>query len=243
MLIDSHAHLNFEGFRDELIFPGISKVINIGTTLADSEQAVELAQKHAKIFATVGIHPHEANSDWEKFEALARQPKVVAIGECGLDLSSSKDLDSQEELLRKQVEIAKKLNLPLILHIRDAQEELISKFGHALSDMTGVFHCFSGSENYLRTILNLFPRFYVSFAGNITFKNAGDLRDLVRLTPLERMLIETDSPFLTPEPHRGSRNSPENVKIVAERIGEIKDVSTEQISEVTTSNATKLFGL
>ncbi len=242
MLIDSHAHINFEGTKDNLDFTSLKNIINIGTTLKDSEDAIKMAGMHVNIFASVGIHPHETCSDWDKFEKLAREPKVVAIGECGLDYSRDAG-EGQNEVLQKQLDIAQKLNLPVILHVRDAQDELISKFGHQLATMSGVFHCFFGSENYLKTILNLFPRFYVSFAGNITFKNAHDLRELVKLTPLERILVETDSPFLTPEPHRGSRNSPVNVKIVAEKVAEIKGLSFEDVEKITTKNATNLFNI
>lgn len=251
MLIDSHAHLNFPDFGDALEFPGVEKIVVVGTSLLDSEKAIELAQKHKYLFATVGIHPHDPPSptasggqeiediDWDKFETLAKH--AVAIGECGLDYSRSNDRERQEKLLAKQIEVAKSLDLPLILHVRDAQEDLIGHFGHSLEKMRGVFHCFSGDMNYLNSILNLLPGFYISFAGNITYRNAQHLRDLAKLVPIERLLVETDSPFLAPEPHRGTNNSPTNVKIVAEKLAEIKGAHFEQIAEATRKNAETLF--
>lgn len=243
MLIDSHAHLNFPDFGEEVNFPGVSKVVVVGTSLEDSEKAIKLAQKHKHLFATVGIHPHEDCHDWEKFAELAES--AVAIGECGLDYSRSKDKERQKKLLAKQIEIARKLNLPLSIHIRDAQEDAMEILDCGQNDkkLRGVFHCFSGDQKYLDFILNKLPNFYISFAGNITFKNAQQLRDLVKLVPMERLLVETDSPFLAPEPHRGTNNSPTNVKIVTEKIAEIKGVAFEKIAEETTKNATKLFNL
>lgn len=239
MLIDSHAHLNFPDFEDNFEFPDVSKIVVVGTSIEDSRKALELSQKHDHLFATVGIHPDEDCTDWKEFEKLARN--AVGIGECGLDFSRKKDLDRQHAMFSMQIEIAKNLNLPLILHVRDAQDELISHFGHSLESMRGVFHCFSGDENYLHTIIHLFPGFYVSFAGNITYKSSDDLRRLVSITPLERMLVETDSPFLSPEPHRGKRNTPASVKITTEKIASIKGASFIEIAEYTRKNAERLF--
>lgn len=247
MLIDSHAHLNFPELVGKFEFPGVSKIVVVGTSLADSKEAIEICSRHDNLYPTIGVHPNDdsqanvENIDWAEFELLAKN--CVAIGECGLDYSKTKDNDRQEKLLDKQLQIAEKLNLPLVLHVRNAQEDLIEKFGHELSKLRGVFHCFSGDENYLNTILHLMPGFCVSFAGNITFKSAQGLRDLVNLAPLDRMLIETDSPFLSPEPLRGKPNSPENVKIVAEKVAEIKGVSIQEIAEATSKNAEKLFGI
>ncbi len=244
MLIDSHAHINFPGFN-EFDFAGVSKIVVVGTSIEDSEKAIEMAGRHGGLFPTVGIHPNDdpkskvETIDWEKFEFLAK--KSVAIGECGLDYSRSKDSERQIKLFERQIEIAEKYNLPLILHIRDAQEELISIFGHKLAKLKGVFHCFSGDVNYLNTIIKLMPGFYISFAGNVTFKNAQGLRDLAKAAPIERILVETDSPFLTPEPHRGKPNSPENVKIVAEKLAEVKGMSFEEICKQTTINTETLF--
>ncbi len=253
MLVDSHAHLNFPELMvdiDRVLArakeAGVEKIINIGTSLADSKVAIDLAQKYDGLYATVGIHPNDDtgsivdNVDWVEFERLVKMPKVVAIGECGLDYSritndqlpiSNVEKERQWKLFEKQAEIAQKLDLPLSIHIRDAWEDIKNI---DLSKNRGVFHCYSGTAE-------IPANFYVSFAGNITFKNAGGLRELAKLVPLDRLLVETDCPFLTPEPHRGSRNEPANVKITATILAEIKNISLEELGKITTQNAANLF--
>lgn len=238
MLIDSHAHLNFpellediDGVLARAKEAGVEKIINIGTNLEDSRVAIKLAEKYDNLYATVGIHPENAGADWNEFERLAKNPKVVAIGECGLD--NKVGLPNQKEVFVQQIEIAKKLDLPLVIHVRDAWEEIKNI---DLSKNRGVFHCYSGPAKFPQN-------FYVSFAGNVTFKKAENLRELARLVPIERLLVETDCPFLAPEPLRGSRNEPANVRITAQQLAEIKNVSLEELSGVTTGNATKLFNL
>lgn len=248
MLVDSHCHLNFSDYGqiiDEVVTrakqAGVEKMINIGASMDDSAEAVGLAQKYEAMWATVGIHPNDdptatiENVDWEKFMALAKQPKVVAIGETGLDFSRSQDKDRQVALFQKQIGIATNLDLPLSIHVRDGQEDLMKL------DIAGrgVFHCFSGDQRYLEYILD--RGFYVSFAGNVTFKNAPGLRELAKLTPLDRLLVETDCPYLSPEPLRGSRNEPANVKITATVLAEVKNVSFEELAQITTANCQKLF--
>lgn len=249
MLVDSHAHVNFPELLADIDSvsarakkAGVGKIINIGTSLEDSRGTIELAQKYNNMWATVGIHPENTCADWDEFEKLAKSPKVVAIGETGLDYSRIKyeeETKRQEELFEKQIEVAAKLNLPLSIHIRDAQEDLMKI---NLAGARGVFHCFSGDKKYLDFVLGL-DNFYVSFAGNITFKNAGGLRELAALVPPEKLLMETDCPFLAPEPLRGSRNEPVNVRITATVLAEIKNISLEEIAITTTSNALKLFRL
>lgn len=236
MLVDSHAHISE-------FAPGVDKIINIGTSLEDSDKAIVLAQKYPNIFASVGIHPNDDptatvdNIDWEKFETLAKSPKVVAIGETGLDFSKTTDRDRQQKLFEKQIGIAEKLNLPLSIHIRDAYDDLMK----TSLPGRGVFHCFSGNQQYLEFILIKLPDFYISFAGNVTFKNAKDLQELAKLVPLDRLLVETDSPYLSPEPLRGMQNVPANVKITAQKLAELKNISFEKLAEITTQNAEKLF--
>lgn len=242
MLIDSHAHLNFpellsdiDGVLERAKIAGVEKIICVGTNLEDSKTAVALAQKYENLYATVGIHPNDDSSimvervNWSELENLAKQNKVVAIGECGLDNKTS--IPGQKEVFEKQIEIAKKLDLPLVIHVRDAWEE-IKKID--LSNNRGVFHCYSGPAEFL-------PNFYISFAGNVTFGNAENLRELARTVPLEKMLVETDCPFLAPEPLRGSQNEPANVKITATVLAELHDVSLDELSKITTANAAKLF--
>jgi TatD DNase family protein len=237
----------------------VEKVINIGTSMADAQEVVGLAGKHEFMFAAVGLHPNDdskitvANIDWEEFEKLASQPKVVAIGECGLDYSripydvlsitDTQEKDRQKKLFSKQIEIAQKLDLPLSIHLREAQEDLVSQFGESLHDLSGVFHCFSGDQQYLNFIINSLPNFNISFAGNITFKNAQPLRELIKSVPLDRLLLETDCPFLTPEPNRGKRNEPANVQLTAQTLADVKGLSFEEIAKITTENACALFKL
>lgn len=241
MLIDSHAHLNFpellsdiDGVLARAKEAGVEKIINIGTSLADSRTAIELARKYDNLYATVGIHPDSPSpsaSDWSEFEKLAIALKVVAIGECGLDNKTG--LPNQKEIFEKQIEIARKLDLPLVIHVRDAWEEILKM---DLSKNRGVFHCYSGSANFL-------PNFYYSFAGNITFKNAHQLRDTAKLVPLEKLLVETDCPFLAPEPLRGSRNEPANVRITVQTLAKVKNVGFKELAKATAKNAEKLFGI
>lgn len=223
MFIDTHTHI---------IEPanGVDKIILVGTDLEDSQKAILTAQKHENVFATVGIHPEYAaqNIDWDRFEELLKQPKVVAIGECGLDYHQNYD-PAQRQVFEKQLEIARKFDLPLSIHIRDAWEELKNI---DLSKNRGVFHCYSGDVNILKN-------FYVSFAGNVTFGSAKELQELAKNISLEKILLETDSPYLSPI--RGEQNFPENVKIIAQYLAKSKDVSLEEISKVTSENARKLF--
>lgn len=257
MLIDSHAHLNFKDFSDD--FEGVlsrikqaevEKIVNIGTSMTDAQEVIDLANKYDFMFAAVGVHPNDDpavtvdNIDWEKFEQLVESKKVVAIGECGLDYSRTAEESEkarQKSLFAKQIEIARKLNLSLSIHIREAQEDLMNEFEQSLQELCGVFHCFSGDQKYLNFILLKLPNFLVSFAGNLTFKNAQALRALASDVPVTRLLVETDCPFLTPEPFRGKRNEPANVKITAETLAKIKGLSFEEISDITTRNAEKLF--
>jgi TatD DNase family protein len=261
MLIDSHAHLNFSDYfnLDEVILRakenGVEKIVNIGTSIEDSKLAIELAHKYENLFATVGIHPNDdptttvESINWLEFESLANQPKVVAIGECGLDYSRLQTTDNrlqqgekarQKALLRKQIEIAQRLDLPVCLHVRDAYEDMLEIAKNI--KINALFHCFSGATEYLNALLTS-PGFYFSFAGNVTFRNAQNIRDLAKLVPLDKLLIETDCPFLAPEPFRGKRNEPANVKIVAEKIAEIKGLTFDEISKSTTDNTHRLLRL
>lgn len=267
MLVDTHCHLNFDAFKNDLEEvmaqaknAGVEKIVIPGAKIDSSERGVEIANKHDNCFVAVGVHPHHSEElRYQgikvlryKLEELAKNKKVVAIGEIGLDYheyqktvyekyqitDEAKRL--QKELLALQIEIAIKTKLPIIFHCRDAFNDMlgiISKYSSP--KLRGVFHCFGGSQEDLKQVLA--RGFYVGFDGNITYKNAENLRELVKLTSIERMLIETDSPFLAPEPHRGKRNEPKNVKIVAWYIAELKTVSSEKIAQMTTQNADKLF--
>ena len=264
-MIDAHCHLNFHSFEkdcDEVIEnalkAGVTKIINVGTKIDSSEKAIELAQKYNNLYAAVGVHPHHADKleeNWlKKLENLAKKSKVVAIGEIGLDYFSYKSNDIvsqklQKEIFAKQIELACKLKLPLQIHNRQAGKDIIdilSNHKSYLLNPPGVFHCFAGSREFLKSALNM--GFYIGFDGNITYNGLApgedtDLKELVRYTPIDRIILETDSPFLTPIPKRGSRNMPEYVIITAEFVAKLKDTTFKEIKAKTTENAIKLFKL
>ncbi len=252
---------------------GVTKIINVGTKIDSSQKAIELAQKYdspaGELYAIVGVHPHHADkpllgchpelvsgsNDWLKhLERIAQNSKVVGIGEIGMDYFRYKSNDIvdpklQKEVFIKQIELAYKLKLPLQIHNRHAGKDILDiLMNHKsyLLNPPGMFHCMSGNLDFLKKVLNL--GFYVGFDGNITYSGLApgedtDLKDLAKYTPLDRILVETDSPFLAPEPFRASRNKPEYVIITAKFIAEIKGVSFETIEAKTTQNATKLFTL
>jgi|SRR3989344_4036158 len=270
-MIDVHCHLNFHSFEkdcDEIIKSafkaGVTKIINVGTKIDSSEIAVELAQKYENLYAIVGVHPHHSDKvisnkkqeeDWiTSLEKLGKTPKVVAIGEIGMDYFRYKSNDIvdpkiQKEVFFKQIKLAHKLKLPLQIHNRHAGKDILdilSNHKQYLMNPPGMFHCMSGDLDFLKKVLNL--GFYVGFDGNITYRGIApgettELKELVKYAPIDRIVTETDSPFLTPEPMRGNRNIPEYVIITAKFIASIKDISFEKIEAATTQNATKLFHL
>lgn len=261
-MIDAHCHLNFPNYKTDLeevikraFDKGVEKIINAGTSVEDSKKAVELSEKFENLFSIVGVHPHDAKTlqkDWlEEIEELAKKPKTLAIGEIGLDYFNHKDVDKkiQKEVFSKQIELAIKLKLPLQIHSRKAANDVIDilkSFKNELPDRPGMFHCMSGDLDYLSKVLDL--GFYVGFDGNITYKGLAPgentpLKDLVAYSPLNRIVCETDSPFLTPVPFRGGVNEPSYVIIVAENIAKIKDSSFEEIEEKSTQNVNELFKL
>jgi len=260
MLIDTHAHLDDEQYdndREEVIKRaidnGVDKIINVSFDLASAQKAVELARKYENIFATVGCHPksqEETGYVFNKndFLEIARKNKVVAIGECGLELKNPGDLAIQQETFSTQIDLAKQLNLPLIIHCRNAHQEVIDIFTKA-GDVRGVIHCFSGSWPTAQRYLAM--GFYLSFNGIITY--ACDYNKVVKNIPLERLLLETDCPYLSPLARRSpkgegggrqkDRNEPANIKYVAQRVAEIRGESIGKIAEVTAQNAHDLFVL
>ena len=264
-MIDVHCHLNFHSFAkdyDQVIKQafeaGVTKIINVGTKIDSSQKAVDLAQKYNNLYAIIGVHPHHADkleTDWiEQLEILARKPKVVGVGEIGMDYFSYKsnaivDPKLQKEVFIKQIELAHRLKLPLQIHNRQAGKDIIDiLINHKsyLLNPPGMFHCMSGDLDLLKKVLDL--GFYAGFDGNITYQGIAKgettaLSELVRYTPPDRILVETDSPFLTPEPYRGSRNMPSYAIITARKIAETKGVSFETIDAETTANAEELFSL
>ena len=264
-MIDVHCHLNFHSFEkdcDEVIKrsfeKGVKKIINVGTKLDSSKKALELAKNYENLYAIVGVHPHHADKleqDWDiELEKMAREPKVVAIGETGIDYFRYKSNDIadpklQKDVFEKQIELSLKLKLPLQIHNRHAGKEIIEILNFYKSDLLdppGMFHCMSGDIDFLKKALDL--GFYIGFDGNITYEGLApgedtSLVDLVKATPIDRILAETDSPFLTPVPHRGGRNEPSYVIIVGQFLAKIKGVSDELIAQQTTENAHNLFNI
>ncbi len=264
-MVDAHCHLNFQAFAqdyDEAIKrakeAGVEIIINTGTSIESSQKAVELAQEYENLYAIVGIHPHHADKvskGWDKeINALAKMPKVVGIGEVGMDYYSYKsngitDPKLQEEIFRKQIEISIENKIPLQIHGRHAGKDIIriiSDYKNQLLDVPGMFHCFAGNMDYLEKVLDL--GFYVGFDGNITYKGLAPgedtlLSELVKKTPLEKIITETDSPYLPPVPHRGSRNEPAYVIIVGNSIAEIKNTSFDVVNQTSSDNAKRIFKL
>jgi len=249
MLIDTHAHLNFNTYKNdapEVIRRSLDNnvwTINVGSQYSTSKRAVELAEKHKEgIYATVGLHPiyAEEKFNYEKFKALAESPKVVAIGEIGLDYKSEYVLfkQKQKEVFLKQLDLAQELNLPVIFHCRMAHDdmiEILANYSLTNYSLTGVVHCFTGTWEQAKKYLNM--GFYLGFNG-IIFKL--DLDEIIKKTPLDRILIETDCPYLIP-PQETGRNEPIYVKYVAEKIAKIKKLSYKEIAQISTENAKKLF--
>ncbi len=254
MIIDSHAHLDDKRFDDDrdrvikrCIEDGITHIINAGADMASSKKAVELADNNDIIYASVGVHPHDAgrvgNDYLDTLALWARHPKVVAIGEIGLDYY--RDLsprDVQRKRFIEQIKLAHELDMPIIVHDRDAHGDTMDILkSHRDYIKAGVMHCFSGSLEMAKECIKL--GFYISFAGPVTFTNARKLVDAAYGVPLDKILVETDCPYLTPQPHRGKRNYPGYVKLVIDRIARIKGMEFEEVADATAKNALDLFGI
>ncbi len=270
MFIDSHAHLTskeFDGDREEAIRraidAGVDFIVNPGTNLEDSRRAVELAEKHPQIYAAVGFHPHEAKQadgrSLREIEDLSRHPKVVAIGEIGLDFYYDyAPRDVQERVLKAQLAIARRTNLPVVIHTRDSHPQTVAIIQEALaagpewrSQRTtpysrtafpkGVFHCFSGDLGQAWEVIRM--GFAISFPGVVTFKKAERASEVSAQVSAEHLLLETDSPYLAPAPLRGNRNEPANLPLIAARVAELQHLSVEDIARATNYGAHRLFGI
>ena len=267
MLVDTHAHLDFvedlRGTIERAKDAGVKKIICIGTSIDASKKCVEIAQKHSsseiEIYATCGIHPEDGKGDIEKYgenciheleKIVKSSDKVVGIGECGLDyyltaggkqMTTDEEKKGQIDLFKAQVEVASELNLPIVVHCRNAWGEIFDllKVDGLQSKLRGVFHSWTGDlEAYKRAASS---GFYVSFSGILTFKNAPKIVEVAKNADLERIVLETDSPFLSPEPLRGRKNEPKNVRIVAEFLADLRDLPLEKIEDITSKNAKRLF--
>ncbi len=249
--IDSHCHLDAlgEDVPDVLARAaevGVEAMVTVGCDLESSRSSVVLASRHPPVWATVGIHPHEADGYGEealaKLCALAGRDKVVAIGEIGLDYY--RDLSprgAQRSAFRSQLEAAERLGLPVVIHVRDAHDDLFTILDEVGPSQGQVFHCFSGGPEEVRRALELGG--CISFAGNLSFRKAQSLREAASLVPLDRLLIETDSPYLAPVPHRGKRNEPAHVRFVGSALAEACGRSVDEISRATAANARRVFRL
>ncbi len=249
---ESHAHLYFEDYdndRDEIIeyllASDIEGIVNAGVDLETSLRCIELADKYPGIYAACGFHPNDvAGHDIKELEVLKtliQHHKVVAIGETGIDMYRERaGLDLQKKFFIRQLEIALENDTAIIVHSRSAEAETMAVINEVSDKYRGVFHCYAGGTD---SALKLIEKgFYISFTGSITYKNS-DRTEIIKNIPLENMLLETDSPFLTPVPNRGKRNDPSNLKYIAAAIAEIKGIGIEEIAEKTTKNSKKLFGI
>ena len=256
MLIDSHAHIQgkeYVGEVEALILrareAGVDTIIAVGGAgdMSSNTAAIALAKSIPNIYATVGMHPHDAKDvgaeELKTLKELASRQKVVAVGEAGLDFYyNHSPRDVQRRVFSQFIHLARETRLPIVVHERNAAREVAELLRvEGAGDLRGVIHCFTGDYDSARAYLDL--GFFLSFTGIITFKNAEALRDIVRKVPLERMLVETDSPYLTPVPHRGKRNEPAFVRLVAETVGKVKEISFEDVAAVTTANVRELFKL
>lgn len=264
-MIDVHCHLNFHAFENDLdevikraINAGVEKIINVGTSLESSQKAIELARDYDNLYAIVGIHPHHADKledGWEKeLTKIVKNKKVLAIGEIGLDYFSYKSNGIVEKSLQKkifetQIQMAHELKLPLQIHNRLAGKDILEILKHhknILRETPGMFHCFAGSREVLKSALQM--GFYIGFDGNITYEGIApgentSLKELVLYTPIDRIVTETDAPFLTPVPYRGSRNEPSYVIIVGNSIAKIKNASMTKVNKIVTQNTKNIFNL
>jgi len=249
-LIDTHSHLDFSDFdndRDDVIrranLSGVKYIINVGSSIEGSENSLALAQKYEAVYAAVGVHPHDADSAGNQaakiISGLAAEKKVVAIGEIGLDYYRDySSRQNQKALFISLLNTAKQLGLPVVLHIRDAQEDTLDIIKDFLP-LQAVVHCFSGDEDFMRQCLEM--GFMFSFTCNITYKKADKLRQVVKLLPLDKIMLETDCPYLSPEGFRGRRNEPFQVKLLAEYIAGLRGISFEETGTATTDNAKRFF--
>ncbi|MFJ5625227.1 TatD family hydrolase [Peribacillus loiseleuriae] len=254
MLFDTHVHLNDKQFEEDLEEviqrtkeSGVSNVVVVGFDRPTITRAMELVEEYDFIYAAVGWHPVDAidmtDEDLHWIEELAAHPKVVAIGEMGLDYHWDKSpKDIQKDVFRKQIKLAKKVKLPIIIHNREATADIIEILKEENAhEVGGIMHCFSGSPEIAKECVEM--NFYISLGGPVTFKNAKKPKEVAAEIPLDRLLIETDCPYLAPHPFRGKRNEPAYVKLVAEQIAEIKEITLEEVAKATTWNAKKLFGI
>ena len=251
-MIDTHSHINFDDYKEnfnsfleDIKNNDVEAVIIPGVEPATFDEIVSYCEKYEMLYGAIGIHPSEAKTFDENSEKriceLVKHNKIIAIGEIGLDYyweQETKEL--QKEVLRKQLKIAEELNLPVLIHDREAHEdtfEIIQEF--KLKDV--IFHCFSGNSEFAKRCID--KGYYIAIGGVVTFKNAKDLKEVAKIVPLEKLLLETDAPYLAPVPYRGKLNTPAYLKYIAQEIANIKEIDVELVKEHTTLNAKRIFGI
>lgn len=253
-LFDTHAHLDFPEFDadlEEVLERAdenhVTYILNVGTDVGSSRRSVGLARKHKNIYAAVGIHPSNLENVGEQelkaLQLLSAEEKVVALGEIGLDYYRDHfPREKQQEAFRRQLKLAKQLRLPVVIHNRDAHGDVLRILAEEdVRDIGGIMHCFSGDWSVAKRSMD--NNLLVAIGGAVTFKNAPELKEIARKIPRDRLLLETDCPFLSPEPKRGKRNEPGNVRLIAEYIADLRGIPVEDLAYWTTLNAMKLFGI
>jgi len=252
-LIDTHSHIDMPEFSDlDAVIQrakefGVEKIVIPSVDRTSFEKVIEIANSYEGVYCALGIHPSEAykakDEDFDKITKLAKDKKVVAIGECGLDYYWDKTfVEKQKEAFLKQIEIAKALKKPLIVHDREAHKDTFDLLAANIKDeIPVIMHCFSGSYEFAMECIK--KGFYIAIGGVVTFKNAKKVHEIAAKVPLENLLLETDAPYLTPEPYRGKRNEPAYVKFAAEKIAELRGIPFEEVADATTQNARKVFGI
>jgi len=254
MLIDSHAHLEMPDFKRDLeqviqraTESGVGYIFTVGTEKKDWKRAVEIAGSHPSIYAILGVHPHNAkeidDQTYPTLKGLCRDEKVKAYGEIGLDFFRNlSPRDIQLKRFREQIGLAKELELPIVVHDREAHQETVEILkSEKAEECGGIIHCFSGDDKMAKACIDM--GFYISIPGSITFKKAEGFSEIVKRIPLESLIVETDAPFLTPQPFRGKRNEPSYVRYTAQKVAEIKKIPFEKVAEVTTENALRVYRL
>lgn len=249
MLIDTHCHLFFDELKKDLSSVlkraadlGVTKFICVGTNIEDSKESYNLALNYENIFSTAGVHPHDTEEVAENYidelYNLLKNKKVVAVGEIGLDyFKKLSDISVQKKIFAEQLELAQNINKPIVFHNRDSDDDIINTLSE-FPNVYGVAHCFSSTYDVAKKLIDM--GFYISFSGNLTFKNS-HLPDVAKRLPIDRILVETDSPFLSPVPYRGKTNEPGRARFVADLLARLHNLSINEVAQITTTNAKAIF--
>ena len=253
MLFDTHVHLNSKLYKEDLqevieraLEAKVTMMAVVGFDALSNKRAIQLAEQYEFIYAVIGVHPSDAKSatedGWATLRKQLKHPKVVALGECGLDYYHDTSFnDIQREVFKKQLGIAKELNMPIVIHMRDATSDIYEMLRDEGKGLNGVLHCYSGDVGMMSKFLDL--GFYIGLDGPVTFKNAHSVHEVAKAVPIDRLVIETDAPYLTPAPYRGKRNEPAYVSYVAKKIAELKYMPYEEVCKITTENGLKMYKL